>query len=79
MANTKTLLAIRTNIESTGQAWVPISTIEHYLGAPFVDDDDCETAVDALVAGVSWATYVEYDWINRALLFRGPQILTGSP
>ena len=74
MANNHTLLAIRGDIESFGNCLVPIDTLEHYLGAPFDDDDDCDSSISSLMSGVSWATSYEIDWINRRVLFRGPQV-----
>ena len=74
MANTKTVDEVKELVGRDGYAMVPITTIEHVLGAPFTDDDDCDTQVGALVAGSAWLDSYEIDFINRIVLLRGPKV-----
>ena len=74
MGNTRTVDEVQEFVGRDGYAVVPLSTIEHVLGAPFVDDDDAETQITALVAGKAWLASHEIDFINRIVLLRGPKV-----
>ena len=73
MANTKTVNEIRERIEIDGYCMTPISTIEHYAGESFTDDDALETYLDSMISGVSWVTSYEVDYVLRNILFKGPK------
>jgi len=78
MAKTKTVDAIKDDIETTGDSVVPIAVVEYVTGVAHDDDDTFEATIAALVAAKDWVTGYEINWVNCVVRFTGPWTEPGS-
>lgn len=78
-AKTKTIQYIKAEVECKGWCIVAREVVEEVIGGSYPDDDDYETAVQALVDSVDWATDFSVDWASDTVCVNGPKVFNPPP